>query len=142
LQALKYRSGEEIKTGDRVLFHGNEAAIELVACEPGDPATDWYLDEFGGGVMIADPKVSGRTFIPAGQLAESDELETGVDARLATVRIERAVVLWQRTCRATAIVSGGAASAFRLLLFRECIASSQRSFSLNSPTDNRCPSES
>ena len=72
---LKYRSGEEIKVGDRVLFHGNDAEVEFVACEPGDPATDWYLHEFGGGVMIADPKASGRTFIPVGQLAESEDLE-------------------------------------------------------------------
>jgi hypothetical protein len=26
---LKYRSGEEIKKGDRVLFHGNQAEVEL-----------------------------------------------------------------------------------------------------------------
>jgi hypothetical protein len=28
---LRYRSGEQIKRGDRVLFHGNPAEIELVA---------------------------------------------------------------------------------------------------------------
>jgi hypothetical protein len=30
---LKYRSGEEIRKGDRVLFHGNQAEIEFVATD-------------------------------------------------------------------------------------------------------------
>jgi hypothetical protein len=72
---MKYRSGEEIKKGDRVLFHGNPARIELVACDPSEPETDWYVQEFGGGVMVLDPIVSGRTFIPADQIEEYDDLE-------------------------------------------------------------------
>ena len=68
---LKYRSGEEIKKGDHVLYHGNPAEIELVASNiNGDPQTDWYINEFGGGVMISDPMVSGRTFISADQIAD------------------------------------------------------------------------
>jgi hypothetical protein len=72
---LKYRSGEEIKNGDRVLFHGNPAHIELVAREPGDPESAWYLEEFGGGVLVLDPMVSGRSFIPADQIDEYEDLE-------------------------------------------------------------------
>jgi len=60
---LKYRSGEEIKNGDHILFHGNPAVIELVACDPNDPEEAWHVREFGGGVLILDPVVSGRTFI-------------------------------------------------------------------------------
>jgi hypothetical protein len=33
--SLKYRSGEEIRKWDLVLFHGEPAQIELVAWEPG-----------------------------------------------------------------------------------------------------------
>lgn len=72
---LRYRSGEEIKKGDRVLFHGNPAEIELVACDTGDPETEWYFQEFGGGVMVLDPMVSGRTFIDAGQIVDYEDLE-------------------------------------------------------------------
>ena len=72
---LKYRSGEEIKKGDRVLFSGNFAEIELVACDPNDPEADWYVQKYGGGVMILDPKVSGRTFISADQLEDFEDLE-------------------------------------------------------------------
>ena len=73
---LKYRSGEEIKKADRVLFHGNPAEIELVASNiTGDPATDWYIEEFGGGVMVSEPKVFGRAFVSADQIADEEDLE-------------------------------------------------------------------
>jgi hypothetical protein len=75
--ALQYRSGQEIKKGDRVLFHGNPAEIELVACDPDDPDPDiaWHMKEHGGGVMVLDPMVSGRSFIPSGSLDEYEDLE-------------------------------------------------------------------
>lgn len=71
---LKYQSGEEIKKGDRVLFHGEPARIELVASEPGDSETDWFIREYGGGVMILEG-VAGRTFITANQLLDYEDLE-------------------------------------------------------------------
>jgi len=70
---LKYQSGEEILQGDRVLFHGKPATVEIVALAPGDAATSWFAEKYGGGVMILDPAVSGRTFVPAAQIAESYE---------------------------------------------------------------------
>ena len=72
---LKYRSGEEIRKGDRILYFGNPAEIELVACDPGDKQADWYLEQYGGGIMILDPMASGRTFIPADQIDEEDHLD-------------------------------------------------------------------
>jgi hypothetical protein len=71
---LKYQSGEEIKKGDRVLFHREPGQIELVALELGDPETDWFTQEYGGGGMILE-RVSGRTFIPADQIDECEDLE-------------------------------------------------------------------
>jgi hypothetical protein len=72
---LKYQSGVEIRKGDRVLFHGEPGEIELVASDLGDPETDWYIQEYGGGVMILEPKQFGRAFIPADQLEETEDLE-------------------------------------------------------------------
>lgn len=68
---LRYQSGEEIKKGDRVLFHGEPGQIELVA-DPlvNDPETKWYVQEYGGGVMVAEPKVSGRAFVSDTENAE------------------------------------------------------------------------
>jgi len=40
---LMYRSGEEIKEGDHVRFHGNPAEIELVATDPSDPEPAWHV---------------------------------------------------------------------------------------------------
>ena len=72
---LKYRSGEEIKKGDRVRFHGNPAEVEFVACDRNDPEAAWYMEEYGGGVMILDSMVSGRTFIATDQINEYEDLE-------------------------------------------------------------------
>jgi hypothetical protein len=73
--ALKYQSGQDIKKGDRILYHGNPAEIELVATDPNDSEATWYIQEFGGGVMVLDPMASGRTFISADQIPEDEDLE-------------------------------------------------------------------
>jgi hypothetical protein len=74
---LKYRSGEEMRKGDRVQFHGNAAEIEFVAFDPNDPdpAVAWHVMESGGGVMILDPSVSGRTFVGKDSLEDYEDLE-------------------------------------------------------------------
>jgi hypothetical protein len=69
--ALKYLSGQEIRKGDRVLYHGEPGEIELVA-DPlvSDAETAWHVKEFGGGVLVIEPKNFGRVFI---QDVENDE---------------------------------------------------------------------
>jgi hypothetical protein len=57
-----YQSGEEIKKGDRVLLHGEPAEIEFVA-DSADNPDDWYVVEYGGGVMIIEPKFFGSLFV-------------------------------------------------------------------------------
>ena len=63
---LTYQSGKEIKKGDRVLYFDDSSEIEFVA----DPLVDdvntaWYVQEYGGGVMVVEnkPKNFGRVFI-------------------------------------------------------------------------------
>ena len=72
---LKYRSGEEVKKGHRVLFHGNPSEIEFVAPELNDPKMEWYVLTYGGGVSVLDPMISRNTFIPADQLEEYEDLK-------------------------------------------------------------------
>lgn len=63
---IYYVSGEEILKGDRVLFHGEPGEIEFVVDGlTGDPAMDWYVEEFGGGAMILEPKHFGAAFLAA-----------------------------------------------------------------------------
>ena len=71
---LKYRSGEEVKGGDRVRFHGNAAEIEFVATDPSDPDPEmvWFVKEYGGGIMVLDPLISGRTFIHSDRIDNED----------------------------------------------------------------------
>lgn len=71
---LRYQSGEEIKKGDRVLYHGGAGVIEFVATELGDPQTEWFAKEYAGGVMVRD-QVAGPTFIDAGQIPDEEDLE-------------------------------------------------------------------
>ena len=72
--SLTYMTGEEIRKGDRVLFHGEPGEIELVA-DPAitNPETNWYVQEYGRGVMILEPKNFGRAFLPEPQTAEDLE---------------------------------------------------------------------
>ena len=61
---FEYHAGGEIWKADKVLFHGEPGEIEFVADDQSkDPATAWYLQEFGGGVMVAEPKRFGRVFL-------------------------------------------------------------------------------
>jgi hypothetical protein len=58
-----YQSGEQIKQGDRITYHGEPGEIEFVADKvAGDNAIDWYVTEQGGGVMII-ARDFGRVFI-------------------------------------------------------------------------------
>jgi hypothetical protein len=62
--ALKYRSGEEIRKGDCVLFHGNSAQVDLLASDPDDPEAAWHMKEFGGGGVDPRPQGLGPYFHP------------------------------------------------------------------------------
>ncbi|MGA9039549.1 MAG: hypothetical protein WB421_03355 [Terriglobales bacterium] len=72
---LRYQSGQEIKKGDRVLFHLKPAEIELVVSNPDDPETAWYFNEYGGGVMVRNSKDPNPTFISTDQIPEYEDLE-------------------------------------------------------------------
>jgi hypothetical protein len=63
--ALTYMTGETIRKGDCVRFHGEPGRVEFVADSSiDDPETTWYVKKYGGGVMIAEPKAFGRVFLP------------------------------------------------------------------------------
>jgi hypothetical protein len=68
-----YQSGEQIKQGDRVRLHGEPGEVEFVA-DSVDAPNDWYVKEYGGGVMIVEPKVFGRLFIDA-PVSQYEDLE-------------------------------------------------------------------
>lgn len=64
---LRYNSGEEIRTGDRVLLNGNRAKIEA-----------WFCDArrvSRGAVVVWDLVASARTIIPRALLDKRDDLK-------------------------------------------------------------------
>ena len=72
---MRYQSGEEIRKGDKVLFHGEPGEIEFVVDQlSGDPAIDWHLKEQGPGVMVLEPKHFGRAYIRDTENAEDLQL--------------------------------------------------------------------
>jgi hypothetical protein len=70
-----YQSGQEIRKGDQIIiFHGAPGEIEFVADpEADDPQMGWYVQEYGGGVMILEPKHFGRCFLHRTDTAEDLE---------------------------------------------------------------------
>jgi hypothetical protein len=54
MKAFRYGSGDEIRTHDRVTYHGEPGEVEFVVAEKtGDAAMDWYVEQHpGGGVML------------------------------------------------------------------------------------------
>jgi hypothetical protein len=59
-----YKSGDEIKKGDRVTYHGEPGEIEFVADQiTGDGEIDTHVMEHGKGAMILEPKCFGRVFV-------------------------------------------------------------------------------
>ena len=72
---LRYRSGEEILKGDRVLFHQEPGEIEFVATDSDDPESAWFVQEYGGGIMVLEPKFFGRAFLQADSIGKYEDLE-------------------------------------------------------------------
>jgi|CZKY01.1.fsa_nt_gi hypothetical protein len=61
---FKYMTGEDVRKGDCVRFHGEPGRVEFVAeSSIDDPEITWYVEKFGGGVMILEPTAFGRAFL-------------------------------------------------------------------------------
>ena len=70
MKEFKYPSGEAVMPGDQVRYHGDSGTVEFVAAETsGDPALDWYITEFGGGVML-NVSTMGNVFLSDGDIDE------------------------------------------------------------------------
>jgi hypothetical protein len=84
---LRYQSGEGIQKGDRVTYARAAGEIELVA-DPltPTPETDWYIQEFGRGVMFLEwgepgTRKYGRVFLTAPEDDEDLDFVSRLDQR-------------------------------------------------------------
>lgn len=74
VSAWRYTSGDIVQPGDYVSYRGEKGRIEFVAAEQsGDAATDWYIEEYGGGVMM-NVEGYGLVFLPGNEIDEELEL--------------------------------------------------------------------
>ena len=72
---FRYMSGELVRKGDRIRYHGEPGEIEFVADRlTGNQETDWFVEEFGGGIML-NARGFGAVFLEADQIADDDWLE-------------------------------------------------------------------
>jgi hypothetical protein len=69
-----YRTGEEIKAGDCVTYHGEPGEVEfVVSSSTGERAMDWYFQQFPGGGFMVNAKSFGRVFLPGSDVDEDLE---------------------------------------------------------------------
>jgi hypothetical protein len=69
-----YKSGEEVRSGDHVTYHGELGEVEFVVERAtGDPTMDWYFEQFPGGGFMVNVKSLGRVFLSGGQIEEDLE---------------------------------------------------------------------
>ena len=69
--AFKYESGEEVRKGDRIIYHGEPGKIEFVVSEAvGNPSMDWYVQQFPGGGFMLSAASFGDVFLTESDIDE------------------------------------------------------------------------
>jgi hypothetical protein len=74
MKRFAYSTGEEVRDGDRVRYHGEPGVVKFVITErTGNEDMDWYLDEFPEGGFAIDAKSFGLVFLTESQRTEDLE---------------------------------------------------------------------
>ena len=69
-----YKSGVEIRAGDQVRYRGEPGEIEfIVDADVSDPDSEWFLQEYGVGVMIRRNQALGQVYVT--DTEQDDQLE-------------------------------------------------------------------
>ena len=75
MNRVLYPSGDEVKPGDRIRYHGEPGSIEFVITEAtGEPARDWLLEEFPAGGVMLTATGCGSVFLSGSAIDEDLEL--------------------------------------------------------------------
>ena len=77
MKRFTYRTGEDIRKGDRITYRGELGEVEFVVTgRVGDSQMDWYVQQFpGGGVMITASGF-GSVFLGVDDIDETLELKS------------------------------------------------------------------
>ena len=77
MKLLSYQGGQDVRQGDRITYQGEPGEVEFVITEKaGDPALDWYVDQYPGGGMMITARTFGRVFLAAEDIDEDLTLVT------------------------------------------------------------------
>ena len=71
---LSDQSGEEVRAGDRILYHGEQGRVEYVVLKNGGKNT-WHVEHFPNDGMGIAAEGIGAVFIPAGFVEDDEDLE-------------------------------------------------------------------
>ena len=75
MSPFTYKSGDEIRAGDRILYHEQPGKVEfIIAAKSGDPVLDWYLDQYPGGGFMITAVSFGPVFLTANDIDEDLQL--------------------------------------------------------------------
>jgi hypothetical protein len=73
---IVYQTGEQVLTGDRIVYGGSPGHVEFVVEGPtGDPGMDWHLTHSSNGGFMIETIAMGRVFLDADQVADDEDLD-------------------------------------------------------------------
>jgi hypothetical protein len=59
-----YKSGGEIRSGDRITYDGELGEVEFTVSDlTDDPAMDWYVEQYPGGGVTINTEAFGSVFL-------------------------------------------------------------------------------
>jgi hypothetical protein len=71
VRTFAYTSGEDVREGDHIRYHGEIGSVEFVAAEKvGNPSLDWFVEEFPGGGVMINAKSFGAVFLSPDDIDE------------------------------------------------------------------------
>jgi hypothetical protein len=71
MRSFRYYSGEEVRKGDRITYHGESGEVEfLVTDKTGDATMDWYIENSPEGGFMIRANNFGNVFLTD---SETDE---------------------------------------------------------------------
>ena len=71
MKTFAYTSGEDVREGDRIRYHGEIGTVEFVAAEKvGNPSRDWFVEELHGGGVMINAKSFGPVFLSPDDIDE------------------------------------------------------------------------
>jgi hypothetical protein len=74
--SIFYQSGEQVRTGDKIVYGGSPGQVEYVVEVPtGDPAMDWHLTHSPNGGIMLKTIAMGFVFLPDDQVADDEDLD-------------------------------------------------------------------